>query len=128
MPPVRRLLLAAYPIGREVNRQTPACTHPASRREASERCRKECSASSPSRHRVFDSVRPLPGPKVYLCVFLTTLATLLLELPLKPHFSVVFYCYEISGEAAFSLVRELSPNRPKAALPSVTARRSPCGA
>ncbi len=63
MPPVRRLLLAAYPIGREVNRQTPACTLRASRREAAERRRKECSTSSPSRHKAVDSVRPLPGPQ-----------------------------------------------------------------
>jgi hypothetical protein len=44
MLPARRLLLAACPIGRAVNRHTPAGTHPASRREAAEHCRKECSA------------------------------------------------------------------------------------
>ena len=34
---------------------------------------------------------PIPWPQVYLCVFLTTLATLLLELSLTRIFSVVFY-------------------------------------
>ena len=35
--------------------------------------------------------RPHPWPQVYLCVALTTLATLLLELSLTRIFSVVFY-------------------------------------
>ena len=34
---------------------------------------------------------PTPWPQVYLCVALTTLATLLLELSLTRIFSVVFY-------------------------------------
>jgi len=38
MPPARRLLLAAYPIGREVNRNTRAGMHPALRSLARASC------------------------------------------------------------------------------------------
>ena len=70
---------------------------------------------------------PTPWPQVYLCVALTTLATLLLELSLTRIFSVVFYfhfaflaisiaLFGLGAGGVFSYVVARRPGNPFAKL------------